>query len=52
MLTLFWHSQTWPITLWIQEQVFSGCIVLPDSEEAELGSSDQETSPPADKIKA
>ena len=29
--------------------MFSGCIVLPDSKETELGSSDQEASPSAGK---
>ena len=40
----FWLSQTWPVTFRIQEQVFSGCTMLPDSKETELGSSDQEAS--------
>ena len=42
MLILFSLSQTWPVTLRIQEQVFSGCTVLPDSKEIKLGSSNQE----------
>ena len=46
---LFLLSQTWSVTLRIQEQVFSGCTVLPDSKETKLGSSNQETSPSADK---
>ena len=29
--------------------MFSGCTVLPDSKETELGSSDQEACPSADK---
>ena len=29
--------------------MFTGCTVLPDSKETELGSSDQEDSPSADK---
>ena len=33
----------------ILEYLFSGCTVLPDSKETELGSSDQEASPSADK---
>ena len=45
----FWFSQTWPVTLRIQEYVFFGCIVLPDSKETELGSRDQEDSPWASK---
>ena len=40
----FWLFQTWPVTLRIQEQVFSGCTVPPDSKETEIGSSDQEAS--------
>ena len=31
------------------DEVFSGCTVPPDSKETELGSSDQEASPSADK---
>ena len=45
----FWLSQAWPVTLRIQKSVFSGCTVLPDSKEMELGSSNQETSPSAGK---
>ena len=45
----FWLFQTWPVTLRIQEQVFSGCTVPSDSKETELGSSDQEASPSAGK---
>ena len=45
MLILFRLSQTWPITLTIQNQVFSGCTVLPHNKETELGNSDQEASP-------
>ena len=33
----------------IQKQVFSGCTVLPDSKETELGSSNQEATPSAGK---
>ena len=40
----FWLFQTWPVTLRIQEQVFFGCTVPPDSKETEIGSSDQEAS--------
>ena len=49
MLILSWLSQTWPVTLRIQERVFSGCAVPPDSKETELGSSNQEASPSAVK---
>ena len=49
MLILFWLSQIWPVTLRIQEEVFSGCTVLPDSKETELGGSDQEASPASGK---
>ena len=41
--------QTWPLTLKIQKQVFSGYSVPPDSKETELRSSDQEASPSAGK---
>ena len=34
-----------------QEYVFSGCTVPPDSKGTELGSSDQEASPSAGKIR-
>ena len=33
------------ILLLLEEHVFSGCTGLPDSEETELGSSNQEASP-------
>ena len=46
---LFWLSQTWPVTLRIQEQVFSGCTVLPNNKETKLGISNQEASPLAGK---
>ena len=46
---LFWLSQTWPVTLMIQQYVFSGCTVPPNSKETKLGSSDQEASPSAGK---
>ena len=49
LLILFWLSQTSPVTLRIQEQVFSGCSVPPDGKETELGSSNQEASPSARK---
>ena len=50
IVILFWLSQTRHVTLRIHEYKFSGCIVLPDSKETELGSSDQEASPSAGKI--
>ena len=49
LLILLWLSQTWPVTLRIREQVFSGCTVPSDSKETEVGSSDQEASPSAGK---
>ena len=49
LLILFWISQTWPVTLRIQELVFSGPIVPSDNKETKFGSSDQEASPPAGK---
>ena len=49
VLILFWLSQTWPVNLRIQEWVFSGCTVPPDSKETELGNSGQEASPSAGK---
>ena len=49
LLILFWISQTWPVTLRIQELVFSGCIVPPVSKETKFGNSDQEASPSAGK---
>ena len=45
----FWLSQTGPVTLRKQEQVFYGCTVPPVSKETKLGSSDQEASPSAGK---
>ena len=45
VLMLFWLFQTWPVTLRIQEKVFSGFIVPSDSKETVLGSSNQEPSP-------
>ena len=45
----FLISQTWPVNLRVQEQVFPGCTKPPDSKETELGSSDQEASPSAGK---
>ena len=39
---LFVVSQGWPVTLRIEEWVFSGCTVLPDSKESKFGSSDKE----------
>ena len=49
MFIFCWLSQTWPLTLRIQEYVISGCTVPLDSKEIKLGSSDQETSPSAGK---
>ena len=49
MFIFCWLSQTWPLTLRIQEYLISGCTVPLDSKEIELGSSDQETSPSAGK---
>ena len=49
MLIFFWLSQTQPVTLRIQEYVFSGSTVPPNSKETELGSSYQEASPSAGK---
>ena len=49
MLILLWLSRTYPDTLRIQEYMFSGCTVPPDSKETELGSSNQETSQSAGK---
>ena len=48
-LSFFWLSQNWPVNSRIPEQVFSDSTVPPDSEETELGSSDQEASPSACK---
>ena len=45
----FWLSQSGPVTLRKQEQVFYGCTVPPVSKETKLGSSDQEASPSAGK---
>ena len=42
ILILFWLSQTWPLTLGIQEQVFFGCTVPPNSKETKPGSCHQE----------
>ena len=41
MFIPFWLSQAWPVTLRIQEQVFSDCTVSPDSKETKLRSSNQ-----------
>ena len=49
MHIIFWLSQTWQVTLRIQEYVFSGSIKPPDSKETKTGSSNQETSPSASK---
>ena len=49
MVIFFWFSQIWPVTLWIQEHVFSGCIVPPDSKETWLECSDQNASPSVGK---
>ena len=45
----FLLTHTSPVTLRIQEQVFSGCTVPPDIKETKLGSSNQEASPSAGK---
>ena len=45
MLILFWLSQAWPVTLRIQEYVFSGCTMPPDIKETKLGRGYQEASP-------
>ena len=47
--SLFCISQTYLVTLRIQELVFSGCTVLHDSKETELGSNDKEATPSAGK---
>ena len=39
-------SQTWAVTLKIQELVFSSCIVSPDSKETEFGINDEVESVP------
>ena len=49
MLILFWLSLTWPVTLRIQEYMFSVCTLLPDSKETKPGSSNQEASTSAGK---
>ena len=49
MFIFFWISQTWPVTLRIQEYVFSGYTVPPDSKETKLGNSKQAASPSAGK---
>ena len=49
MLTFFWFSQTCSVSLKIQKYVFSGCSVLPNSKEIELGSSNKEAYPSACK---
>ena len=49
MVILFQLSQTLPVTLRIQEWVFSGCTTTPDSKVAELGILNQEASPSAGK---
>ena len=41
--------QTWPVTLKIQKQMFSGCTVPSDSKDTKLGSSSQEAFPSAGK---
>ena len=49
MLIIFWLSQTWPVTLRIQEKVFFGCTAPVNSKEIELGRSHQEAFPSAGK---
>ena len=49
MLILFCLSQSLPVTLRVQEQVFSDCTVPPDSKETKNGSSNQEVFPSAGK---
>ena len=50
MLILFWLSQTWPVTWGYGNRCFLVAMVLPDSKEAKLWSSNQEGSPsPAGK---
>ena len=41
MLISYWLSQTQPVALRIHELVLFGSILLPDSKETELGSSNQ-----------
>ena len=36
MLTLFWLSETWPVTLRILEKVFSGSTGPPDTKKTKL----------------
>ena len=45
MLILFWLSQTWPITWGYGNSCFLVALVLPDSKETKLWSSNQEGSP-------
>ena len=45
----FWLSQTWLVTLRLQEQVFCGCAVPFGSKETKLGSSNSDTSPSVGK---
>ena len=45
----FCLSQTWTVTVRIEELVISDCTVPPDSNESKLGSSNQEASPSAGK---
>ena len=49
MFILFQLSQTWLFVLRIQEEVFSNCLVPPDSRDTELGSSKHEISPSTGK---
>ena len=44
MLISYWLSQTQPVALRIHELVLFGSILLPDSKETELGSSNQKAS--------
>ena len=45
--TLFWVSQTWLVAF--LRTYFSSCTVLPDSNETELGSRDQQDNSPSSR---
>ena len=47
--SIFGFLRPKPVTLKMQDEVFSGCTVPPDSKESKLGSSNQEASPSASK---
>ena len=49
MLIFFWLFQTRPVTLRIQEWIFSECIVPPDSKDTKLGGRDEEATQSVDK---